>query len=191
MALIECKKCGQPVSDKADFCSVCGAPVGEENVAVDAAPQTSGVANCAECGNPIPDGALACVNCGAPVASKATPVSEPIAPPLPSSAYVIVEQNGEIPAPVTVTEERAPKLPPVQDRQEVPISKECTPVKTSAGNEQKKPVAQKETVVPETGAQEKIGVSLTESNAIIPSTSVCALLVAHPQAKYFDVKDNK
>ena len=41
-----------------------------------------------------------------------------------------------------------------------------------------------------TGAQEKIGVSLTESNAIMPSTSVCALLVAHPQAKYFDVKEN-
>lgn len=42
-----------------------------------------------------------------------------------------------------------------------------------------------------TGAQGKIGVSLTESNAIMPSTSVCALLVAHPQAKYFDVKENK
>lgn len=42
-----------------------------------------------------------------------------------------------------------------------------------------------------TGAQEKIGVSLTESNAIMPSTSVCALLVAHPHAKYFDIKENK
>lgn len=27
MALIPCRKCGQPVSDKADFCSCCGAPV--------------------------------------------------------------------------------------------------------------------------------------------------------------------
>lgn len=32
MAIIECRKCGQPVSDKADFCSICGTPVGEENV---------------------------------------------------------------------------------------------------------------------------------------------------------------
>ena len=31
MALIKCKKCGQPVSDKADFCSVCGAPVCENS----------------------------------------------------------------------------------------------------------------------------------------------------------------
>lgn len=36
-------------------------------------------------------------------------------------------------------------------------------------------------------AEEKIGVRLTEADAIIPTTSVCGLLIAHPKAKYFDV----
>lgn len=36
-------------------------------------------------------------------------------------------------------------------------------------------------------AGEKLGVKLTESDAIIPTTSVCGLLIAHPEARYFDV----
>ena len=38
-----------------------------------------------------------------------------------------------------------------------------------------------------TGAAGRMGMELTESFAIKPSTSVCALLIAHPQAKYFDM----
>lgn len=34
-------------------------------------------------------------------------------------------------------------------------------------------------------AEEEIGVSLTESNAIIPDTSICGLLIAHPEARLF------
>lgn len=36
-------------------------------------------------------------------------------------------------------------------------------------------------------AGERLGMKLTESNAIIPTTSVCGLLIAHPEARYFDV----
>ena len=37
------------------------------------------------------------------------------------------------------------------------------------------------------GAPEKIGVSLTSSFAIQPTTSLCGLLIAHPAARYFSV----
>lgn len=37
------------------------------------------------------------------------------------------------------------------------------------------------------GAEEKIGLHLTDSNAMIPTTAVCGLLIAHPNAKFFDV----
>lgn len=36
-------------------------------------------------------------------------------------------------------------------------------------------------------APEKIGVSLTSSYAIVPSTSICGLLIAHPEARYFSL----
>ena len=47
--------------------------------------------------------------------------------------------------------------------------------------------SQKKRVFDLTGAAEKLGMELTESFAIKPSTSICALLIAHPQAKYFDM----
>lgn len=36
-------------------------------------------------------------------------------------------------------------------------------------------------------APEKIGVSLTSSYAIVPSTGICGLLIAHPEARYFSL----
>ncbi len=33
----------------------------------------------------------------------------------------------------------------------------------------------------------KIGVSLTSSYAINPTTSLCGMLIAHPQARYFSI----
>ncbi len=38
-----------------------------------------------------------------------------------------------------------------------------------------------------TDAPERLGVSLTESYAVYPATTICGLLVAHPQAEYFGV----
>lgn len=40
-----------------------------------------------------------------------------------------------------------------------------------------------------TDARKELGMELTESNAIIPSTSVCAMLIAHADATYFDIKE--
>lgn len=37
------------------------------------------------------------------------------------------------------------------------------------------------------GAPEKIGVTLTSSYAIKPTTSLCGMLIAHPQARYFSI----
>ncbi len=48
--------------------------------------------------------------------------------------------------------------------------------------------SQKKTVFDITGAGDILGMELAESYAIKPSTSVCALLIAHPAAKYLDVK---
>ena len=45
----------------------------------------------------------------------------------------------------------------------------------------------KELVFEAIGAKEKLNVSLTESYAIRPTTSICGFLIAHPEAKYFDV----
>ena len=47
--------------------------------------------------------------------------------------------------------------------------------------------SQKKVVFDITGAPDRMGMEITESYAIKPSTSVCALLIAHPQAKYFDM----
>lgn len=38
-----------------------------------------------------------------------------------------------------------------------------------------------------TGAEEKIGVGLTTSYAILPTTSICGMLIAHPEARYFGI----
>ena len=35
--------------------------------------------------------------------------------------------------------------------------------------------------------QERLDIKLTESNAIIPTTSICGMLIAHPQAHFFDI----
>ncbi len=40
-------------------------------------------------------------------------------------------------------------------------------------------------------AEAEIGVKLTEADAIIPVTSVCGMLIAHPQARYFDLWEVK
>ena len=66
MALIKCKKCGQPVSDKADFCSLCGAPV---EVAV----ENNGFGNvpmvtCGECGFEFRAALSSCPECGSTLA---------------------------------------------------------------------------------------------------------------------------
>lgn len=45
----------------------------------------------------------------------------------------------------------------------------------------------KELVFNAIDAQDKLGVSLTESYAIQPTTSICGLLIAHSEAKYFAV----
>ena len=45
----------------------------------------------------------------------------------------------------------------------------------------------KELVFNAIGAREKLGVSLTESYAIQPTTSICGMLIAHEQAGYFSV----
>ena len=45
----------------------------------------------------------------------------------------------------------------------------------------------KELVFNAIGAREKLEVSLTESYAIQPTTSICGLLIAHEQAGYFTV----
>ncbi len=47
--------------------------------------------------------------------------------------------------------------------------------------------SQKKIVFDITGAGERMNMELTDSFAIKPSTSVCALLIAHPQARYFDM----
>ncbi|MDD3911765.1 MAG: vitamin B12 dependent-methionine synthase activation domain-containing protein, partial [Bacteroidales bacterium] len=35
--------------------------------------------------------------------------------------------------------------------------------------------------------QDRLDIKLTESNAIIPTTSICGMLIAHPDARFFDV----
>lgn len=192
------------MSDKADFCSVCGAPVGEENIVVNAAPQASGVAVCAECGNPIttgakvctvcgapveaptlplcaecgtpiPNGATACTSCGAPVAGVAAPMSEnAMVPPPPPTASVIVGQNVSAP----VVGDCVPP-PPVQDKQETPACKESAPAKPQVDKGQTKPAAQNETIVPKASVQEKIETPAKKNNTpliVVVSLLVVALL---------------
>lgn len=74
MALIKCTECGQMVSDKAESCPHCGAPI-ERKV------------KCEDCGCEMPTDAAACPNCGCPNSqrevaaraetSQAAPKSQP------------------------------------------------------------------------------------------------------------------
>lgn len=48
--------------------------------------------------------------------------------------------------------------------------------------------ALKKTLFQMTGAEEKLGVALTESYAIQPSTTICGFFIAHPDAHYFGVR---
>ena len=59
MALIKCNECGQTMSDKANVCPNCGAPVIK-------------ISTCSECGKELPAGAKACPACGAPVGTTET-----------------------------------------------------------------------------------------------------------------------
>ena len=36
-------------------------------------------------------------------------------------------------------------------------------------------------------AEKELGVHLTQTDAIVPVTSVCGLLICHPEAKLFDI----
>ena len=57
MALINCKECGQAVSDKATVCPKCGAPIER-------------MVTCDECGQEISATVDACPHCGCPNAKK-------------------------------------------------------------------------------------------------------------------------
>lgn len=61
MALIQCKHCGNSVSDKAKNCPHCNGLLIEE---------TEAMLLCEECNTEIPTGATACPNCGCPVSKK-------------------------------------------------------------------------------------------------------------------------
>ena len=45
----------------------------------------------------------------------------------------------------------------------------------------------KQLVFEQLDAPAQIGVSLTESYAIRPTTALCGLLIAHPEARYFSI----
>ncbi len=62
MALIKCEECGQMVSEKADVCPKCGAPVERKEV-------------CEECGEPISSEDSVCPNCGCPKLSAQNEVA--------------------------------------------------------------------------------------------------------------------
>lgn len=47
----------------------------------------------------------------------------------------------------------------------------------------------KQTVFEQLDAPTQIGVALTESYAILPTTALCGLLIAHPEARYFSIGD--
>lgn len=47
----------------------------------------------------------------------------------------------------------------------------------------------KQTVFEQLDAPAQIGVALTESYAILPTTALCGLLIAHPEARYFSIGD--
>ena len=53
MSLIQCRNCGHSISDKAERCPKCGAPVEH-------------IINCPECGEPMHSNDKCCPNCGCP-----------------------------------------------------------------------------------------------------------------------------
>lgn len=59
MALINCKECGQEISDTANVCPHCGAPVVKDVF-------------CVKCGTKVPENVKFCPSCGAPVAKSGT-----------------------------------------------------------------------------------------------------------------------
>ncbi|MBQ7874205.1 MAG: zinc-ribbon domain-containing protein [Oscillospiraceae bacterium] len=61
MALIQCKNCGNEISDKALVCPNCGEKLIEE---------VKEVVLCEECGTEIPEDAESCPKCGCPIAKK-------------------------------------------------------------------------------------------------------------------------
>lgn len=56
MALINCKECGQTISDAAKTCPHCGAPVIKD-------------VYCSKCGRKVPENIMYCPDCGAPISS--------------------------------------------------------------------------------------------------------------------------
>lgn len=57
MALINCKECGQTISDAAKTCPHCGAPVIKD-------------VYCSKCGRKVPENIMYCPDCGAPISSS-------------------------------------------------------------------------------------------------------------------------
>ncbi len=57
MALINCKECGQQISDSAKVCPHCGAPVVKDVF-------------CPKCGTKVPENVAFCPECGNPIASR-------------------------------------------------------------------------------------------------------------------------
>lgn len=60
MALINCKECGQEISDSASVCPHCGAPVIKD-------------VYCPKCGTKVPENIQFCPTCGNPIARAAKP----------------------------------------------------------------------------------------------------------------------
>lgn len=60
MALINCKECGQEISDNASVCPHCGAPVIKD-------------VYCPKCGTKVPENIQFCPTCGNPIARAAKP----------------------------------------------------------------------------------------------------------------------
>lgn len=137
MALIKCRKCGQMVSDKADFCSVCGAPVAEETMAPITGEDATYV--CEECGNPLPVNAATCPSCGAPVTCKPAPENAvPDIPEVPSSPTIepvdsVVAVEEIVPAPSAVAspqeetscEEHTETVPPVVEKRKPEVEEKA------------------------------------------------------------------
>ncbi len=71
------------------------------------------------------------------------------------------------------------------------VSEEQNIVRAAFGYPMVPDYSQKRIVFDLTDAENQIGAKLTESFAIVPSTSICALLIAHKEAVYFDIKSDK
>ncbi len=125
------------VSDKADFCSICGAPVAEETMAPIAGEDATNV--CEECGNPLPANAATCPSCGAPVTCKPAPENAvPDIPEVPSSPTIeqvdsVVAVEEIVPAPSAVAspqketscEEHTETVPPVVEKRKPEVEEKA------------------------------------------------------------------